>query len=141
MEKRFLSLDLGEKRVGVAVSDPLKIFAQGLDVLHIRGRSDLLNKLSKYFNIYDIQSVVIGNPLNKYGEESTATMKTKKTAELIEHHFNTKVILWDERFSTKEAEMALRELNAKKQKSKLDMISAQIILQSYLEWLRNERHD
>ena len=139
MEKRLLALDMGLKRVGVAVSDPLKMFAQGLDVLYIRGKSDLLNKLTRYFNIYEIEEVIIGNPLDKYGEESLATEKVKKFAELLKEHFNVNVILWDERFSTKEAETALRELKSKKQKNKIDMISAQIILQSYLERLRDER--
>jgi len=140
MEKRLLALDMGLKRVGVSVSDPFKMFAQGLDVLYIRGRSDLLNKLTRYFNIYEIEAVIIGNPLDKYGKESRATEEIRKFAELLETHFNTNVILWDERFSTKEAETALRRLNAKKQKNKIDMISAQIILQSYLERLRDERN-
>ncbi|HEO63659.1 MAG TPA: Holliday junction resolvase RuvX [Candidatus Omnitrophica bacterium] len=136
---RVLGIDLGEKRVGIAISDPLGIFAQGLDVLNIRGRSDLLNKLLKYFNSYEIAEVVIGNPLDKMGRDCRRSIEIKKIAELIFSHYNVKVKLWDERFSTKEAEKSLQEFGKKKFQKHVDKVSAQIILQSYLERVRDER--
>ncbi|MDD5614443.1 MAG: Holliday junction resolvase RuvX [Candidatus Omnitrophica bacterium] len=136
---RVLGLDLGERRVGVAISDPLGIFAQGLDILNIRGKSDLLNKLSKYFNSYEITEVIIGNPLDKMGRDSQKSIEISKFSELLHSHYNVKVKLWDERFSTKEAERSLREFNKKKFQKHADKVSAQIILQSYLEKIRDEK--
>jgi len=137
--KRILALDYGRKRVGVAISDPLGIFAQGLEVLHIRGKADLLGKISKYFNIYEIEQIVIGNPLNKDGSESQLSEEIKKIANLINKSYNVEIILWDERFTTREAETSLKGFGSKKFNKYKDKISAQLILQSYLERLRNER--
>lgn len=139
--KRILALDLGEKRVGVAISDPLLIFAQGLEVLKVRGKSDLLKKLSKYFETYQIDKVVLGNPLPKKGEESQATQRVKKFAKILASNYNVEVILWDERFTSQAARTWLKQgLGSKfNQKEIIDKISAQLILQSYLERLRNER--
>ncbi len=138
--ERILALDLGNKRVGIAVSDPLKMFAQGIDILNIRGSSDLLSKLNKFFVKYSIEIVLIGNPLDKNGQESKTTEYVKKIANLIEKHFKVKTLLWDERYTTKEAIASLKEFNAKKKHLKhIDKVAAQIILQSYLETKRNEK--
>ena len=139
--KRLLGLDIGEKRVGLAISDPLKIFAQGKDVLHIRGKTDLIAKLSKYFSIYEIEKVVIGNPLTKSGVESVQTVKIRKIAKLLEKHYNVETVLWDERYTTKEAQTYLREFGSKKFEKQIDKISAQLILQSYLESMRFNKLD
>lgn len=137
--KRILALDLGEKRVGVAISDPLKLFAQGLDVLHIRGKSDLIARLSKYFNSYEIEKVILGNPLNKEGRDTKLSQEIKKFAKMINSYYNVETILWDERFTTKEAQVHLKEIKLKKLNNSIDKVSAQLILQSYLERMRNER--
>jgi putative holliday junction resolvase len=136
---RILALDFGAKRVGVAISDPLGIFAQGLDVLNIRGKADLLNRLSRYFNSYDINEVIIGNPLKSSGEESRGSVEIKKFAKILAENRGVKVTLWDERYSTKEAELTLKSLNKRNIKSQVDKVAAQIILQSYLERKRSER--
>lgn len=136
---RILALDFGAKRVGVAISDPLGIFAQGLDTLYVRGKADLLTKLSKYFNSYEISEVIIGNPLNSRGEDSKGSLEIKKFAKILTENRDVKVTLWDERYSTKEAEMTLKSLNSRNIKSQVDKVAAQIILQSYLERIRSER--
>jgi putative holliday junction resolvase len=136
---RILALDFGAKRVGVAISDPLGIFAQGLDILNIRGKADLLNRLSRYFNSYDINEVIIGNPLKSSGEESRGSVEIGKFAKILAENRDVKVTLWDERYSTKEAELTLKSLNKRNIKSQVDKVAAQIILQSYLERKRSER--
>ncbi|MDP8253014.1 MAG: Holliday junction resolvase RuvX [Candidatus Kaelpia aquatica] len=136
---RILALDFGAKRVGVAISDPLGIFAQGLDTLYIRGKTDLLSKLSRYFNSYEIDEVIIGNPLNSQGEDSKLSQEIKRFAKILSENREVKVTLWDERYSTKEAENTLKSLNSRNIKSQIDKVAAQIILQSYLERLRSER--
>ena len=137
--KRILAIDYGKKRVGIAISDPLGIFAQGLDVLYIRGKSDFLGKIAKYFNSYELEKVILGNPLNKEGEDSKTSSDFKKVMELISRHYKVEVILWDERFTTKEAKRNIERYPRKGAKKNIDKISAQLILQSYLEVLRNER--
>ncbi|MDP8216549.1 MAG: Holliday junction resolvase RuvX [Candidatus Kaelpia imicola] len=136
---RILALDFGAKRVGVAISDPLGIFAQGLNTFNIRGKADLLTKLSRYFNSYEIAEVIIGNPLNNQGEDSKLSQEIKKFAKILGENREVKVILWDERYSTKEAETILKSLNSRNIKSQVDKVAAQIILQSYLERIRSER--
>ncbi len=136
---RILALDFGTKRVGVAISDPLGIFAQGLDTLSIRGKTDLLTKLDRYFNSYEIDEVIIGNPLNSKGEESKGSIEIKRFAKILIDNKDVKVTLWDERYSTREAEMTLKSLDSRNIKSQVDKVAAQIILQSYLERKRSER--
>ena len=136
--KRILCLDLGQKRVGVAISDPYRIFAQALDVINIRGKADLIGKLAKYFKVYDIDKVLIGCPLNKNGEKGKAASYAERIANFIQSHYKVEVVLWDERFTTKEAETYLKMLGEKRPKEVVDKLSAQIILQSYLERLRGE---
>ncbi len=137
--KRILALDIGEKKVGVAISDPFKIFAQPLEVLNIRGKADLIGKIKKYLTNYDIEKIVIGNPLTKDGSDSLLSKKIREIAKLISSHYNMETVLWDERFSSQEAARYIQEAGKKYIKRNIDKVSAQIILQSYLEKERNAR--
>ncbi len=137
--KRILALDIGEKKVGVAISDPFKLFAQSLEVLNIRGKADLVDKIKKYLTNYNIEKIVIGNPLTKDGSESLFSKKIREIAKLISSHYNMETILWDERFSSEEATRYIQKAGKKYIKRHIDKVSAQIILQSYLERERNAR--
>lgn len=137
--KRILALDIGEKRVGVAISDPFRMFAQPLEVINIRGKSDLIGKIKKYLSSYDIEKIVIGNPLNKDGSQSRFSKKIGEIAKFISQHYNIPTVLWDERFSSEQAQRYIQESGKKFVKKNIDKVSAQIILQSYLERERNAR--
>ncbi|MCD6080208.1 MAG: Holliday junction resolvase RuvX [Candidatus Omnitrophota bacterium] len=134
---RILALDIGEKRVGVAISDPFRMFAQPLEVLNIRGKADLIGKIGKYITSYNVEKIVIGNPLSKDGSESRFSKKIGEIAKLIFQHYNIPTVLWDERLSSEEAQRYIRESGKKYIKKHIDKVSAQIILQSYLERERN----
>lgn len=132
--KRILGIDYGDVRVGIAISDPLGITAQGLDNLVINGSDKkFFNGIKKLVHEYDIEEIVIGYPKNMDG---TKSQKTEKVDELIEglEKLNLKVHIWDERLTTVSAYKTMRELNiSQKNKNKVaDKLAATYILEGYL---------
>ncbi|MCL1913827.1 MAG: Holliday junction resolvase RuvX [Eubacteriaceae bacterium] len=132
---RVLCLDLGSSRIGVSVSDPLGMTAQGVDVLNANG---LKGQLLELIDRYGSKTIVIGFPLNKDGSEGPKAKSVRRQSQEIEEYTKCDVILWDERFSTKEAQRVMQydNINQKKQKEVIDMLAAQVILQSYLDSVR-----
>ena len=138
---RILGLDYGTKTVGVAVSDPLLITAQGLEII----RRDSENKIRKtYARIeeivkeYEVEKIVLGLPKNMNGTEGDRVEKTKEFKEAIERRTGLEVVLWDERLTTVSADKIMMESNIRRENRKefVDEIAAMIILQNYLEYLR-----
>ncbi len=134
--KRILALDFGESRIGVAVSDMLLITAQGVGVIKRTSLKDDINKIKEYVKEYDCFKIVLGNPINLDGKDGTRAVITKEFYEKLKNHFDIDIVLWDERLSTKEAERALEMDNVKwrKKRDVIDMMAAQIILSSYLDY-------
>ena len=133
--KRILCLDIGLSRTGVAVSDALGITAQGVEVIARKDFYDVIRRVNELLEIYDIDRILVGYPLRtdgRYGEKAAEIEEKKR---LLEKKTKKEVILWDERFSTKIAELALTDTDHKKQKQVVDMLAAQVILQSYLDYL------
>ena len=138
---RILSLDVGDSRIGVAVSDPLGVTARGLFVYERSNIKADIRKMIDTISENECSSVVVGLPLNLSGEDSVQTGKVRAFAERLENTLrsnamqNVVVILYDERFSTKIAEDAMREAGAGKGsiREKIDMRAAEVILQGYLE--------
>ena len=132
-KNRILCLDLGEARIGVAVSDPLGFTAQSVCVLKNDG--SFLDRIRELMSEYDTAEIVIGRPLNQDGSEGRKALNIKEQSEYIASQTGAEVHLWDERFSTKEAQrlMEYENISQKKQKNVIDMLAAQIILQNYLD--------
>ena len=129
-----MALDPGEKRIGVAISDPLGITAQGLPTLPAQPQENFIASLQKLVNNYEVKKIVLGLPLNmdgSYGPKAQASILLQK---ILEQQLQIEVVLWDERLTTCQAERILLEadMSRKKRRKKIDQIAAVLILQSYL---------
>lgn len=135
---RILAIDYGEKRLGIAVSDPLGIIPQGLPTIEYKSLKEVKQKLKEIIEQYEISQIVVGHPLNLRGEVAAAATQVQTFVQKIKMEVNLPIILWDERFTSVEAERILRQLNISpsRNKSKIDQISAMIVLQNYLDSLK-----
>lgn len=134
-KKRILCLDIGLSRTGVAVSDPLGITAQGVEVIEKKDFYDVLRRVQELLEIYDVEKILVGYPLRTDGQYGEKAKEMEEKKRIIEKKTKTEVVLWDERFSTKIAELAIQDLDYKKKKQVVDKLAAQVILQSYLEYI------
>lgn len=139
---RILGMDIGEKNIGLAVSDELGITAQGLDNL-LRGQdSETIVSLAEIVKKNNVREIVAGMPVNMDG---TLGQKAKETAaflEKIKEKIPLPVKIWDERLSSMQAERIMLEadMSRRKRKKRIDRLAAQLILQSYLDAGRNEQN-
>jgi len=132
---RILGIDYGEKRIGMAVSDPLGITAQGLPTIERTNIQDDLQKILNVVREKEVGEIVVGLPKNmnnSLGEKAQAVLNF---VALLKKHINIPINVIDERLSTVRANRAMLEgdLSRKKRKSRVDMIAAQLILQDYLD--------
>lgn len=133
--KRIMGLDVGDKTIGVAVSDPLGITAQGITTIRRKGiKSDFI-QLRSIIEQYNIKEVVIGFPKNMNNTIGPQGEKVLSFIEKFKNEFETEVILQDERLTTVSAERLLidADVSRKKRKDVIDKIAATYILSSYLE--------
>jgi putative holliday junction resolvase len=132
---RVLALDVGSKRIGVAVSDALGITAQGLETIQRRNKRHDLEALGRLLTEHQVNEVVIGLPLRLSGAEGTQAEKMRAFAQLLQSEFGITVHLWDERWTSTEANRVLREaeLSIQKRAQAVDRMAAVLILQSWLE--------
>ena len=135
---RVLGIDLGERRVGVAVSDPTGSIAQPLPTLRRRaGKRMPLAKLQNLAEQYEVQGIVMGLPLAPSGDDTDWTRAVREAASKLEERSGVPVHLVDERFTSKSAERAIRGLGLPKrkreEKGRVDAAAAVLILQSWLD--------
>jgi putative Holliday junction resolvase len=133
--RRILALDYGTRRIGLAVSDPLGITAQGLPTLLRKNKRTDLAHLREVLATHNICEIVVGLPLRLSGAESSSTEKAREFAELLRKEFSLPVHLWDERFTSVEANRVLREseMSIRKRGEAVDRLSAVLILQAFLQ--------
>jgi len=132
---RILGLDVGARRIGVAVSDPLGITAQGLETLQRRSKRQDFESLQRVIQEYDVREIVVGLPLRMSGAEGTQSEKMQVFAEELRKRFRLPVHLWDERLTSVEANRLLREtdLSIEKRGKAVDRMAAVLILQGWME--------
>ena len=132
---RVLGLDVGARRIGVAVSDPLGITAQGLETLHRQNKRHDFDHLKKVIRDYEVKEIVVGLPLRMSGAEGTQSEKMRAFAEDLRKKFRLPVHLWDERLTSAEANRFLREtdLSIEKRGKAVDRMAAVLILQGWME--------
>ena len=132
---RVLGLDVGSRRIGVAVSDPLGITAQGLETLQRRNKRSDLAALERVIRDYSVREIVVGLPLHMSGAEGTQSDKMQVFAEELRKRFRLPVHLWDERLTSAEANRLLREteLSIEKRAKAVDRMAAVLILQGWME--------
>jgi len=133
---RILAIDPGERRVGLAVSDELGLTAQGLPTFDLH-QGSLMEHLAELVKEYGVTRIVVGNPVLLSGAEGRESAKARRLASEIERSTGVEVVLWDERLSSVEAERVLAGQRAGKEA--VDRVSAALILQSYLDYLRRPR--
>ena len=132
---RVLGLDVGSKRIGMAVSDALGITAQGIDTLQRKNKRRDFEALAAVIREYEIREIVVGLPLRMSGAEGTQAEKMQAFAEELRARFGLPVYLWDERLTSAEANRLLREmeLSIEKRGKAVDRMAAVLILQGWME--------
>jgi putative holliday junction resolvase len=132
---RILGLDVGARRIGIAVSDPLGITAQGLDTLQRRNKRYDLAALEQVIREYQVREIVVGLPLRMSGAEGTQSGKMQDFAEDLRKRFRLPVHLWDERLTSAEANRLLREteMSIEKRAKAVDRMAATLILQGWMD--------
>ncbi len=131
---RILALDVGRKRIGLAVSDELGVTAQGIETLHrTRVRADL-EALKTIAEKWNVRLLLVGRPLHMSGSESRQSEYTAEFAARLEEHLQLPLVLWDERLTSAEAERMLRDAGAslEAKKKSVDRLAAVLLLESYL---------
>ncbi len=141
---RILGLDFGSKTVGVAVSDPLLITAQGVEIISRKSPSKLrqtLARLEELIAEYEVDTIVLGYPKNMNNTEGERCGKTKEFQEMLMKRTGLPVILWDERLTTVAADHSMMEMGIRRENRKayVDEIAAIFILQGYLDFLANQK--
>lgn len=137
---RWMGLDVGQRRIGIALSDPLELFAQGYGVLE---RCASLNQdfraLKEIIDKEAVEGIVVGLPRNMDGTEGIMAEKVREFSKRLEERTGLPLFFWDERLSTVAAERVLLEadLSRKKRKQKIDQVAAVFILQNFLDSRNN----
>lgn len=136
LTKRIMSLDVGTRTIGVAVSDLMGLIASGVETVRRTSEERDYNRLAKLIKVYDVGTLVVGYPKNMNGTVGERAQACAAMAEELKRRFaGIEVVLWDERLSTVAAERVLvdADLRRKKRKQVIDMMAAVVILQNYLD--------
>lgn len=138
---RILGLDLGDKKIGVAVSDPMGWTAQGLEVIHRKGSSSgVIQRIQEIAGHYEVERIVVGLPRNMDGSPGPRAEKAKDFAGRLAKALDLPVEMWDERLTTVAAEKLLIEadMSRARRRQVIDKMAAVLILQGYLEFLTSK---
>jgi putative holliday junction resolvase len=132
---RVLALDLGKKRIGLAMSDPLGITAQGLPTLERTNIREDLGALVGLIAEHEVTLILMGHPLHMSGHEGRQTAYTREFGERLAERTGLEIRYWDERLTTVAAQRVLREsgISIEKRARAVDRLSAVILLESYLD--------
>lgn len=131
---RVLALDVGDKRIGVAISDPSQVLARSLKVIQ-RSRQQDFAAVARLVEKYEVERVVVGYPRSLDGAVGEQAKKVERYVASLAEALTVPVLLWDERLSTVSAERLMREagLRGKKKWERVDAVAAAVILQDYLD--------
>jgi putative Holliday junction resolvase len=136
---RVLALDVGERRVGVAISDPTRTIARPLQTIERGSRQEDAAVIAALVDEQCVATVVVGQPLSLNGSAGPQARRVGRYRQFLEERLDVPVVLWDERFSTVRADEILRETRKEKAKRRaradgeIDAIAAAVILQGYLD--------
>lgn len=137
MTRRIVALDMGTVRIGVAMSDPLGSFAQGVAVWDAEG--DWLSDLRELVTCRNVSTVVVGLPIRENGTKGSSAENVEAKTEAVREAFpDLEIVMWDERYTSTIANRVLIEgdVSRKKRKGQVDKVAATVILQGYLDSLR-----
>ena len=141
---RIMGLDYGSKTVGVAVSDPLGLTAQGIEIVRRKSETKLRQTLARIEEIakeYSVEKIVLGFPKHMNNDIGERAEKSLEFKEMLERRTGLPVVMWDERLTTVEADRTMMETGIRRENRKeyVDMIAAVFILQGYLDYLSNHK--
>ncbi|MDD7463918.1 MAG: Holliday junction resolvase RuvX [Anaerococcus sp.] len=132
---RIMGLDVGDKTIGVALSDPLFISAQPLETIKRTKASKDIDRLVEIINDYEVSTIVVGLPKNMNNSIGPQSMKVMSFVDLIKKRIDNEIIYQDERMTTLQSERVLIDMNVRRENRKkyIDKIAAAFILQTYLD--------
>jgi putative holliday junction resolvase len=132
---RILGLDYGTKRIGIAISDELKMIAQPLEFIPAEPFADALNRLKEILREKEVELIVIGMPRNMDGSYGPAALKVQEFTAALKGALTTPMRFWDERLTSAQANRFLIDAKVRRdqRKQKVDKTAAAILLQSYLD--------
>ena len=136
MYSRVLGLDYGSKTVGVAVSDPLRLTAQGVEIIRRKSESKLrqtLARIAELASLYQAETIVLGFPRNMNATIGERARRTIEFKTMVEQRTQIPVVLWDERLTTVAADRVMDETGVRDHKEYVNEIAAMLILQGYLD--------
>jgi putative Holliday junction resolvase len=138
---RILGLDIGDKTIGVAISDPLGFTAQGITTIKRKSKDKDIEELRAICNEYGVESIVAGLPKNMNGTLGPQSEKVLAFCKFIEENLKLSIKMWDERLTTVAAHRAMLEadLSRSKRKKIVDKMAATYILQGYLDSISNKQ--
>jgi putative holliday junction resolvase len=138
---RLMGLDVGDRRIGVAVSDPLGLTAQPVLTLVRSNRRQDLKSLMRVIRKYACEEIVVGNPLYMSGDQSPQAAKAQAFAQMLREETGLPVHLWDERLTTTEAHRHLHAAGVagSGHRAVVDQVAAVLILQGFLDSRRNQK--
>ncbi len=140
---RILGLDYGEKRIGASICDELGMTARGIATITRTYWKKDIQQIERLVREYKVEKIVLGYPVRLDGTEGIACEKVNMFGDALEKGVSVPVVKWNEALSTKEAEDLLREadINRRKRRAVVDKLAAAIILQDYLDHMRNTEDD
>ena len=143
---RVMGLDFGSKTVGVAISDPLGLTAQGIETITRKQENKLrktLARIEALIEEYGVERLVLGFPKHMNNDEGERALKSLEFAEMLKRRTNLEVVMWDERLTTVEAERTLMETGVRREDRKkyVDTIAAVFILQGYLDFISMKKDE
>lgn len=132
---RILGIDYGEKRVGLAITDPLAITARGFETIFNKDRKELLKSLQSIISSNEIKKIVVGIPYSLNGNKGPMAEVVEEFTRDLSSSTEVKVDTWSEEFSSEDAKTALRQIGVdyRKNKGEIDKMAAALILRSYLD--------
>lgn len=136
---RIMGLDFGSKTVGVAISDPLFLTAQGIEIVRRKSQGKLRQTLARIEELkeeYEVGKIVLGFPKNMNNTEGERCEKTLEFKEMLEKRTGLEVVFWDERLTTVEADRTMMQVGIRRENRKeyVDELAAIFILQGYLDY-------
>jgi putative Holliday junction resolvase len=131
---RILSLDIGKRRIGIAVSDPLGFVARPVQTLQAVSLNVDVTNISQIAKDLEAELIVLGDPIHMSGDPSTMSRRARKYGDLLAQQSGLPVVYWDERLTTVEAQRILEEAGVQPREARrqIDAVAAAVILQSYL---------
>lgn len=132
---RYIGMDYGSKTIGISVSDESLLVANGVSTIRFTDEDDKFKQISNLIDEYKPSKIILGNPINLDGSESTRSLETKEFKKQLESLYDIPIILQDERYSTVSVHKMLIDNKTRRDKRKkvVDKLASSIILQSYLD--------